>query len=53
MSTKRLPRQRHIIMVDVDSHESALLSAVNVARQLAPMSARLKQLTEPINLERT
>ena len=31
-------------MHDVDCHESAILSAVNVARQLAPRSARLAQL---------
>ncbi len=37
---------------DVDSHESAVMSAVNVARALAPDSARLKQLitTSPITL---
>jgi predicted NAD/FAD-binding protein len=29
---------------DVDCHESAILSAVNIARQLAPHSARLRQL---------
>jgi predicted NAD/FAD-binding protein len=31
-------------MADVDCHESAVLSAVNVARCLAPNSARLKLL---------
>jgi predicted NAD/FAD-binding protein len=31
-------------MHDVDCHESATLSAVNVARKLAPNAARLKQL---------
>ena len=31
-------------MVDVDCHESVVLSAVNVARRLAPQSARLAQL---------
>lgn len=29
---------------DIDSHESAVLSAVNVARRLSPASARLRQL---------
>ena len=29
---------------DVDCHESAILSAVNIARRLAPHSARLRQL---------
>jgi len=32
---------------DVDCHESAVLSGVNVARQIAPESARLKQLLGP------
>jgi predicted NAD/FAD-binding protein len=36
-----------VYMVDVDCHESAVLSAVNVARCLAPQSPRLKRLTEP------
>ena len=31
-------------MHDVDCHESAILSAVHVARQLAPQASRLKQL---------
>lgn len=36
-----------VYMVDVDCHESAVLSAVNVVRCLAPQSRRLKQLSEP------
>jgi predicted NAD/FAD-binding protein len=36
-----------VYMVDEDCHESAVLSAVNVARCLAPQSPRLKRLTEP------
>lgn len=35
---------------DVDCHESAVMSAINVARRLAPQSARLKRLTEPPSL---
>jgi predicted NAD/FAD-binding protein len=31
---------------DVDCHESAILSAVSIARRLAPHSARLRQLVE-------
>jgi predicted NAD/FAD-binding protein len=31
---------------DVDSHESALLSAIKIARRLAPHSTRLKELTD-------
>ena len=31
---------------DVDCHESAIMSAVNVARRLAPRSARLRQLLD-------
>jgi uncharacterized protein len=31
---------------DVDSHESAVLSAIKVAQRLAPQSARLKKLME-------
>ena len=31
---------------DVDSHESALVSALKTARRLAPGSSRLKELTE-------
>lgn len=34
-----------LYMVDVDCHESAVLSAVNVARGLAPQSERLRLLT--------
>jgi predicted NAD/FAD-binding protein len=31
-------------MYDIDCHESAIMSAINVARRLEPQSARLKQL---------